>query len=114
MTIIYIWNKPHKIAHSEKYYTEMPYKTQGPVLKSQAKKKLTKKRGNKTKVSISKTQHQRHVRDDDTLLNMILGEQEFNQEEFDNAVANLEMEVELAKKKEEEITNQMRNKYKGL
>lgn len=30
---------------------------------------------------------------------MILGEQEFNQEEFDNAVANLEKEEELAKRK---------------
>lgn len=69
---------------------------------------------NKTSNSVSKVQHQRHVRDDDPLLNMILGEQEFNQEEFDNAVANLEKEEELAKKKEEKITNKMRKKYKGL
>ena len=76
--------------------------------------KTHKVRLKKNSSSVSKAQHQRHIRDDDPLLKMILGEQEFNQEQFDNAVANLEMEVELAKKKEEEITNQMRNKYKGL
>ena len=77
-------------------------------------KKPHTSRVNKPSNLVSKAQHQHDVRDDDPLLNMILGEQEFNQEEFDNAVANLEMEVDLAKKKEEKITNHMLKKYKGL
>jgi len=58
--------------------------------------------------------HKRRVKDDDPLLNMILGEVEFNQEEFDKGLASLEKEVEKAKRKETALSKKLGKKYKDL